>query len=119
MDRLTPTKGSRLHRVSGLLPATAAILLALATFAHAGSDADDAWRLWDKAGISYGSPGQAIAAANSVCELRDAGTTADETAWQLVITNPGLTSDTASKFAGIAASVYGPQYSNRGGTGAE
>jgi Protein of unknown function (DUF732) len=99
-----------------ILVASVAVLIGLAIPAYGDPTSQDANFLaaLDKAGISYGSPDQAIAAGNAVCQLLSEGKSAAEAAWQLVITNPGLTSDTATEFAGIAASVYCPQYFKNG-----
>jgi hypothetical protein len=89
-----------------------AIAVSLAVPAQASSVLDDGNFLaaLDKAGIGYDSAGQAVAAGNAVCQLLAEGRSGAEVIWQLVISNQGLSSGTAARFAGIAASVYCPQY---------
>lgn len=104
----------RAFGISKLVLASVAVMIGLAAPAHTVSANDDAIFLGalDQAGIRYDSPGQAISAGNAVCQLMAAGKPRAEITWQLVISNQGLSRDTATKFAGIAANVYCPQYLN-------
>lgn len=91
---------------------SAAVLVALASPAYAGSAGDDVKFLaaLGQAGIGYNSPAQAIAVGNAVCQLLAAGRPAAEITWELVTGNQGINRDAATKFAAIAANAYCPQY---------
>jgi hypothetical protein len=61
------------------------------------------------AGITYTDAGQAVAFGKSVCGLIAAGKSGPELVQNLQRTNPGLTTDHATLFVGIAAKYYCPQ----------
>lgn len=112
MSRLwwIPQPHSLFPGISALVAAISAIAIGLAAPAQAGSADDNASFLaaLGEAGIHYNSPGQAVAAGEAVCQLMNEGKTGTDVVWQLVLTNPGLTDETAAKFASIAARVYCP-----------
>lgn len=90
-----------------LLGAFAMIALA----APAYGDPDDAGFLATVrgAGITYTDAGQAVAFGKTVCGLIAAGKSGPELIQNLQRNNPGLTSDHATLFVGIAAKYYCPQ----------
>ncbi|KAA8958226.1 DUF732 domain-containing protein [Mycobacterium sp.] len=99
------------------------VLAALAAIGLAGPvradptdpDADFVATL-DKAGITYRSPQQAVAAAKQVCALMGRGQTGPDVVRQMTQANPGFAEAGAEQFTAIAASAYCPQYIvNRGG----
>jgi hypothetical protein len=112
MGRLRFGKHSLFRGVSRLTFASTTTAVCLAIPAQAGSVADDANFLaaLDKAGISYDSPAQATAAGDAVCQLMAEGRSGTEVIWQLVMSNQGLSTGSAARFASVAASVYCPQY---------
>lgn len=99
-----------------MLAAVAAgvVLAAPAQAAPEGPDANFIAAL-DKAGISYHSPEQAIAAGKEVCSMMTDGESAPAVVQKMTQFNPGFTSTGAEKFAAIAATAYCPQYVSGGG----
>jgi Protein of unknown function (DUF732) len=93
-----------------LLVAVAAI--GLAAPAHAEPEGDDAAFLaaLGRSGITYASPGQAIASAKAVCGLMGRGETGLQVVSDVRDQNPGMTMDAAAKFAAIASDTYCPQH---------
>lgn len=61
-----------------------------------------------KAGISYGDPDRAVAAAQAVCGMVDNGKNGLEVLSALMSENPGFTTDGAAHFAALAANAYCP-----------
>ncbi|MEZ0352676.1 DUF732 domain-containing protein [Mycobacterium sp. pR1184] len=61
------------------------------------------------AGITYTDSGQAVAFGKAVCGLMGAGKSGPELIQNLQRNNPGLTTDHATVFVGIAAKYYCPQ----------
>jgi hypothetical protein len=99
-----------MRRLPVLAVLTAAIGLAVPAHADpADPDADFVATL-DKAGITYRSPQQAIAAAKQVCALMGRGQTGPDVVRQMTQANPGFAEAGAAKFAAIAAKTYCPQY---------
>lgn len=98
----------RLLAVLGVVP-----LVILAAPAHAdpgGANNDAAFLASLKsAGITYGSPDQAIAAGKAVCGLVADGESGLEVIENLQNRNPQFTLGSAAKFAGLAARAYCPQ----------
>lgn len=98
----------------------AAAMIGLAATAHGDPDggSGDAGFLATVrgAGIAYTDPGQAVAFAKAVCGLIGAGKSGPELVHTLQRENPGLTTDHATLFVGIAAKYYCPQQlSNKSG----
>lgn len=97
--------------------ASVSTMVALAVPAHGdpgvqeSPNADNAGFLASlgKAGITYNSPDQAIAAGQAVCGLIGNGESGLEVLKDLKTTNPGFTTDGAAQFAAIAARSYCPQ----------
>lgn len=89
-----------------------AAMICLAVPANAdpgGVDAEFVTAL-NKAGITYGSPDQAVAAGRQVCTLMDSGQQDIDVVRKVAEQNPGFTISGAAKFAAIAASAYCPEY---------
>jgi hypothetical protein len=91
-----------------LLGAAATIGLAAPA---SGDPSDDAGFLATVrgAGVTYTDAGQAVAFGKSVCALMAAGKSGPELIQNLQRNNPGLTTDHATLFVGIAAKFYCPQ----------
>lgn len=87
-----------------------------ATPAHADPDSADAQfiAVLDKAGITYHSPDQAIAAAKAACSLMSGGQSGADVVKKMIESNPGFAEVSAQRFAAIAASTYCPQLVNGG-----
>lgn len=100
-----------------LLVATAAAI-ALAVPAQADPDTTDAQFIntVNKAGITYRSPDQAIAAGKEVCRMMGEGQSGADVVQKVIQSNPGFAVDGAQRFIAIAASAYCPQQIS-GGTG--
>jgi hypothetical protein len=99
--------------------AALAVAIGLAAPTHADpahSDADFLAAL-DKAGITYRSPQQAVAAAKEVCALMGQGQTGPDVVRQMTQANPGFAEAGAAQFAAIAATAYCPQYITGHGAG--
>ena len=94
--------------------------LGLAVPAHAepdGKDADFIATL-NKAGITYRSPDQAVAAGKEVCALMNDGESGADVVKKVTEVNPGFAVTSATQFAAIAASAYCPQFvTGSGGEG--
>jgi uncharacterized protein DUF732 len=63
----------------------------------------------ERAGISYGSTANAIAAGRRACDLMNQGQQEDDVISSLTADNPGFTTPSATQFTTIAASAYCPQ----------
>lgn len=94
-----------------LLAVSATIVLAAPAHADPDGSPDDAGFLATvrSAGITYTDSGQAIAFGRAVCGLINAGKSGSELVGDLQRKNPGLTTDHATLFVGIAAKYYCPQ----------
>lgn len=91
---------------------SASTMIGLSAPAHAEPTGDDAAFLaaLDKVGITYADPGQAITAAKAMCGLVANGVTGLQLVADLRDYNPGLTMDSAAKFAAIASGAYCPEH---------
>jgi len=99
-----------MRRLPVLAALTAAMGLAVPVHADpAGADEDFVATL-DKAGITYSSPEQAVAAARQVCVLMGRGLTGADIVNKMTAANPGFAESGAAKFAAIATKTYCPQY---------
>jgi hypothetical protein len=94
-----------------LLGAAAMIGLAAPAYGAPDGGSDDAGFLATvrSAGITYTDEGRAVAFGKSVCGLIAAGKSGPELVQNLQRNNPGLTTDHATLFVGIAAKYYCPQ----------
>jgi hypothetical protein len=94
-----------------------AAMVGLAVPAHADPSGGDAAFLaaLNKAGITYASGDQAIAAGKTACELLDSGQQEMEVIKKVTELNPGFTISGAAKFTAIAASAYCPEHLGGGG----
>lgn len=90
---------------------SAATMIGLAAPGKADPTGDDAAFLaaLDQAGITYADPGHAITAAKAMCGLCANGVTGLQLVADLRDYNPGLTMDSAAKFAAIASGAYCPE----------
>lgn len=89
---------------------------ALAAPAYAdpeGKDAEFVAAL-NKAGITYRSADQAVAAGKQVCALMDDGQSGADVVKKVTEVNPGFGVTGATQFAAIAATAYCPQYVTEG-----
>ncbi|SOX54109.1 DUF732 domain-containing protein [Mycobacterium ahvazicum] len=95
----------------------AAAMLGVAAPAHSdpagGSDDADFLATVRGAGITYTDSAQAVAFGKTVCGLMGAGKSGPELIQHLQRDNPGLTTDHATLFVGIAAKYYCPQRLNK------
>lgn len=91
---------------------SAATMIGLAAPGKADPTGDDAAFLTalDQAGITYADPGHAITAAKAMCGLCANGVTGLQLVADLRDYNPGLTMDSAAKFAAIASGAYCPEH---------
>lgn len=92
-------------------------MLGLAAPAHSdpADGSDDAGFLTTVrgAGLTYTDSAQAVAFGKTVCALMAAGKSGPELIQHLQRNNPGLTTDHATLFVGIAAKYYCPQRLNK------
>lgn len=92
-------------------------MLGLAAPAHSdpADGSDDAGFLATVrgAGLTYTDSVQAVAFGRAVCDLIAAGKSGPELIQHLQRNNPGLTTDHATLFVGIAAKYYCPQRLNK------
>jgi hypothetical protein len=85
-------------------------MIGLAAPAQADPSADDSFLgELHRAGISYGTPGDAVAAGHRACDLMNQGQQEDDVIASLTAANPGFTTPSATQFTTIAASAYCPQ----------
>jgi len=86
--------------------------IGLAAPADGEPEGDDAAFLaaLNTAGLTYSSPGQAIASAKAVCGLMARGETGLQVVTDIKNQNPGMTMDAAAQFAAIASNVYCPEH---------
>ena len=61
-----------------------------------------------QAKISYGDAKEAVAAGKKVCDMADNGKKAPDVVQAVKSDNPGISDDTATRFAAIAANWYCP-----------
>ena len=66
-----------------------------------------------KAGITFSDPKSAVSAGKSACELMDQGKSQIDVVQLVTQQNPGVSTVSAAKFTGIAASAYCPQHLQR------
>jgi hypothetical protein len=105
-----------------LAAASAVVMIGIAAPAYA-DDGDDGDISNDKAflaelqqvGLTYPDPDKAVAAAKSVCQLVDDGTSVSEIITELRNRNPSFQGTSAAKFTALAAAHYCPQYMTGGG----
>jgi hypothetical protein len=64
----------------------------------------------DKAGITYQSGPAAVAVGKRACELMDQGHPESDVIKSMSASNPGFTTDGATKFTTIAVNAYCPQH---------
>jgi uncharacterized protein DUF732 len=64
----------------------------------------------DNAGITYQSKAGAVAVGKRACELMDQGHPASDVIMSVSASNPGFTTDAATKFTAIATNTYCPQH---------
>ncbi|HUE35294.1 MAG TPA: DUF732 domain-containing protein [Mycobacterium sp.] len=76
---------------------------------NSGADASFLSAL-DNAGITYDSGADAIAAGKRACALMDQGHPASDVIKSVSASNPGFTTDSATKFTAIATNTYCPQH---------
>jgi hypothetical protein len=86
--------------------------IALAAPGHAEPESDDGAFIasLNGAGITYNSPGQAIASAKAVCGLMARGETGLQVVSDVKDQNPGMSMDAAAKFAALASNAYCPEH---------
>ncbi len=87
---------------------TTVIGLAVPVPAVADSTDDAFLASLQKAGITFRSPDQAIAAGRTVCQLVASGKQGPEVLSVLESANPGITPDGARTFLGISINAYCP-----------
>jgi hypothetical protein len=92
--------------------ASLAAIVGMATPAQADPSGDDASFLTalDNAGISYESKADAIAVGKRACADMDQGHPASDVIQSVSASNPGFTTDSATKFTAIATETYCPQH---------
>lgn len=101
-------------RLLGVFASFAAVI-GLATPAQADPGSSDAsldtsfLTELDRAGITYGSKTEVVAAGKKVCELMDQGQPENAVINSVSQDNPGFTTSGATEFTTIAASAYCPQ----------
>jgi Protein of unknown function (DUF732) len=61
-------------------------------------------------GITYNSPGQAVASAKAVCGLMARGETGLQVVTDVKDQNPGMSMDAAAKFTALASNAYCPEH---------
>ena len=66
-----------------------------------------------KAGITFSDPKSAVSAGKSACELMNQGKSQIDVVQLVTQQNPGVSTVSAAKFTGIAASAYCPQHLQR------
>jgi hypothetical protein len=66
-----------------------------------------------KADITFSDPKSAVSAGKSACELMDQGKSQIDVVQLVTQQNPGISTVSAAKFTGIAASAYCPQHLQR------
>jgi Protein of unknown function (DUF732) len=62
------------------------------------------------AGITYGDPGQAVSAGQTVCTCLDRGESGLQLVHDVKVRNPGFDMEAASQFAVISAKFYCPHH---------
>jgi hypothetical protein len=90
---------------------TTTALVGLAVAPQAAADKTDEAFLASlrQAKISYGDATQAVAAGKKVCDMADHGKNAPDVVQAVKSDNPGISDDTATRFAAIAANWYCPE----------
>jgi hypothetical protein len=110
---------NRAMRTFLVLVAVAAVIgLAVPAHADPGSADSSFLAALRKAGITYRSDTEAVAAGEAVCELMGAGQPGLDVVKRVTELNPGFTISGAAKFTAIAASAYCPQSLEAGGVAA-
>lgn len=85
-------------------------VIGLAAPAQADPNADASFLAeLNRAGISYGTPADAVAAGRRACDLMSQGQQENDVIASLTSENPGFTTPSATQFTTIAASAYCPQ----------
>jgi uncharacterized protein DUF732 len=97
-----------MRRWSVILGMTTMIGLAVPVPAVADSTDDAFLASLQKAGITFRSPDQAIAAGHTVCQLVGSGKQGPEVLSVLESANPGISPDGARMFLGISLNAYCP-----------
>jgi hypothetical protein len=69
-----------------------------------------------KAGMTYNSGPNVIAAGRKACDFMNQGLSQGELVSKLSLLNPGLNSGGAMKFAALASSAYCPQWLDKSST---
>jgi len=96
--------------------ASFAAIVGMATPAHADPNSNDSGpdasflAALDNAGITYHDRADAITVGKRACALMDQGHPASDVIKSVSTSNPGFTTESATKFTAIATSTYCPQH---------